>query len=144
MKKLYIMCAIPGAGKGWWISQNLPNAYVGSADHFFIKNGVYTFNGGLIGKAHEFCHENIKTAMALDTAEVVVDNTNLATWQMKGYLEFAEKYGYDVEIIRISVDPTVAFERQTHGVPKEGHDRMVAQFNKRDLPEGIKVREVSN
>ena len=145
MNKLYIMCAFPGAGKGFWIDNNIPNAKVCSADHFFVgDDGVYRFNPGKLHAAHTSCQIKAHAFMKAGEAEVVIDNTNLATWQMQKYLDTAKEFGYEVEIIRITANPDVAFKRQQHGVPKDGHDRMVQQFLKRDLPEGIAVREVAN
>ncbi len=47
-----------------------------SADDYFMKDGVYHFNGGLIGKAHDWCMTKFLEALTSEADIVMVDNTN--------------------------------------------------------------------
>ena len=49
MRKVIIMRGPSGSGKSTYIQKHFPDAYVCSADHFFIKNGEYVFEPAKIG-----------------------------------------------------------------------------------------------
>ena len=146
MKQLLIMCSVPGGGKGYWIEHNAPEgAVVCSADHYFYElgNGTYAFDPTKLGKAHASCQAKAVGAMERGEACVIIDNTNLHAKHMKAYLRAAREHGYTPEIVRITPKSGMdAFWRNKHGVPLEVHQRMQKEFVRRDVPQGVKVREV--
>lgn len=142
---LYFMVGVPGAGKGFYIENNLSHSVVCSADHFFYElgNGTYAFDPKRLGEAHAACQRKAREAMQAGQYDVVIDNTNLASWQFEPYLELASSFGYTPAIIRITPrDFDEAFRRNIHGLPKAAHDKMSEQFSKRDYPGCIPVTEV--
>ena len=103
------MRGLPGAGKSTWIRENYPQAYVCSADNFFLDDeGVYRFDKTLISEAHTSClreFAEILVSIARDPANspevVVVDNTAIMAWEISPYYNLAQAYGHTVKIIHI-------------------------------------------
>ena len=132
MKKVTILRGISGAGKSTYTSRNHPAAYVASADQYFGTGENYKFDPTKLGAAHADCLARFKNAVTSQTPDVVVDNTNTQLWEFAQYVEFAERNGYDVNVVRLKVDPDVAAKRNVHGVPKETVLKMQNRFQ--DFP----------
>lgn len=118
--KVVIMRGIPGAGKSSYIKNNLPDAFVCSADHFFMMNNEYQFVPEMLPRAHGRCLQKF-THELLNWAQynlVVVDNTNICVVEIAPYAALAIAYGYELEIITLDVLLEVAVSRQTHNVPE--------------------------
>lgn len=130
MKKLIIMRGVPGSGKSSYVKEEFPDAAICSADRFMIDDdGNYKFDRNMIQTCHKLCRQEAEDAMADDVPLVVIDNTNIRVWEFRPYLDLAEKFGYEVEIIRIQ-EPTeeVCAARNLHGVPIETIRRMRENF----------------
>ena len=133
--KCIIVSGVPGSGKTYYaetISGKHDPAHVGiaSADSFVDYSKEVRPQ---LPRAHQEC---FLTALALledKTPLVIIDNTNLSGIEIAPYYLMAEAHGYEVEVLRISCPPEVAFERQQHGVPADIFDKMVLAFNKRDV-----------
>lgn len=110
---------LPGSGKSTWIRANYPNATVCSADHYFLRDGVYQFDPEKIGAAHGVCRTRFSEALEAGVPVVVVDNTNVTVREIRPYVEAALEAGYQVRIIRMVCDPEVCVARNVHGVPPE-------------------------
>lgn len=144
--KVVIMSGIPGSGKSTWANENLGlEARIISADHYFLRGGVYQFDASKLPQAHQECFRKFLAAIQ-DRAHstVVVDNTNLTAWQISPYVLAAEAHGCQVEIVRVSCDPEKAAQRNIHGVPRAAYYRLQQEFEKRDLLPWWKVTEVRN
>ena len=128
MKTVVILRGISGSGKSTYTAKNHPTAFVASADNFFMQDGVYNFNPAKLGAAHARCAAAFEYALKHGDDEVVVDNTNTKLWEFKGYLDIAAKYGYDVKVVRLVVDPKIAAARNTHGVPAAKVQQMQDRF----------------
>lgn len=128
MRTVYILRGISGSGKSTYTKANFPNAFVASADNFFVKDDVYTFDPTKLGNAHAWCFRQFEDALQRGDDAVVVDNTNTKLWEFKSYVETAAKYGYDVKVIRLAVDPLIAAARNLHGVPAEKVQQMQNRF----------------
>jgi len=98
MSSMIIMRGPSGSGKTTRAKelQKEHNAIIASADHFFMVQGEYCFNANKLPRAHTWCQERARCACE-DDQNVIIDNTNMALWEMKPYVEMAESYGYKVQ-----------------------------------------------
>jgi predicted kinase len=62
--------------------------------------------------------------------EIVVDNTHTQLWEFSGYVQIAEAFGYEVEIVRMDTPVDVAASRNLHGVPLKAVQSMADRFQK--------------
>lgn len=128
-KQVVVMRGVSGSGKSTYIGKHFPDAYVVSADHYFIgKSGEYVFDRNKLGAAHGQCKHKFLAALKKGTPLIVVDNTNTKLFEMKPYVKAAKEAGYEVSFVRLETPVSVAAKRNTHGVPEEAvqamHDRM--------------------
>lgn len=123
-KTVTIMRGPSGSGKSTYIAKNLAHAFVCSADHYFMVNGVYNWDASKIGVAHESCKDKFKKAIKDGVSEIVVDNTNTQVCEMSFYFDYAKKYNYDVQIVRLHAPVAVCAGRNAHSVPLEAVQRM--------------------
>lgn len=131
MKKVIIMRGQSGAGKSTYVKKHFPDAVVCSADSYFInpKSGKYEFNPKKLGAAHGSCQRQFEEALKKSKPLIVVDNTNTTLREMQFYINLADVYGYDLEVVRLETPVEVSAKRNTHGVPAHAvqnmRDRMV-------------------
>lgn len=123
-KRVIIMSAIPGAGKSTYIRNNFPDAFIVSADYFFMHDGVYEFDHTKLGSAHGQCFRNFMEAIQAGIELVVVDNTNTTMKEINTYAKPAKELGYDIEVVVLQYPIDKAYERNVHGVPFEAIQRM--------------------
>lgn len=142
MSTVIILRGISGAGKSTYTEANFPNATVCSADKFFIKDGVYKFDPTKLGNAHAWCGDQFGQALKRGDETIVVDNTNTKLWEMKNYLETAARFGCEVKVVRLTVDPKIAAARNLHGVPADKVQQMQDRFQ--DFPGETIVDTTSN
>lgn len=100
MKSLYLLRGLPGAGKST-LAKKLGDVYYEADMYFTNENGQYIFNGVDIKKAHEWCQNEVHTAMILnhttgENENIVVSNTFTQEWEMEAYYKLANSYGYRV------------------------------------------------
>jgi tRNA uridine 5-carbamoylmethylation protein Kti12 len=91
---------------------------------------TYEFDYNKLYAAHRWNMGNVERDLFLGRPIVVVSNTSMAHKEVKPYLELAEQYDYDYEIIRTPGpwDVDVLFERNTHGVPRDVIERQIARY----------------
>jgi predicted kinase len=133
--KVIIMRGISGAGKSTYIKKHFPSAVICSADQYFIdaNSGNYNFDASKLRQAHNACKEKFKEALKNQEPLIVVDNTNTQLWEFQPYVQLAQTFGYDVEVIRLKVNPMLASKRNKHKVPIEAINKMEKRFV--DYPE---------
>lgn len=168
MKKIYILCGIPGAGKSSWVNDEIFRLYnpqdyfnfknfkdtkveVCSADSFLYENGIYNWSPQRVKKAHELCREKYNKALNNFVVDYIfVDNTNLNLSDINYYYDKIKciKTPIDFEIVYIHCKPEIAFKRQTHNIPRNIFDNMVRKFNngKIELPKDwfVKINHIDN
>ncbi len=133
-KQVVIMRSWPGGGKSTWIKNNLPGAFVCSADDYFTKilggGKRYAFNPRKLGAAHNWCFDCFKRAIDEELPTIVLDNTNLIRSHYSHYVKYAQAHGYDVfqKVLSGSF-------KNTHGVSPEAVEKMRKKFEvDTDLP----------
>jgi len=152
MKQVVILSGLPGSGKSTYTAKlkslalsNRQDYVVCSADHFFEdEEGNYNFDPSKIGEAHGACYRKFIEAVQTTRtygALIVVDNTNLSSWEISPYMAGANAYSFDVKVVKVRCDPELAFKRQTHGVPRKSFDNMVRNQERMWLPPFWEVEE---
>jgi tRNA uridine 5-carbamoylmethylation protein Kti12 len=146
---IFIMRGIPGSGKSYHAEAlkrdaGYPHAEIFSADQFFLRDGVYTFNPTAIGLAHQSCFSRFYEAAdgGHDEVLLIVDNTNIRLWECSPYVLAGEAAGHSVELVHVKCDVEKAIARNTHGVP-ESVIRRMAQSMEAPLPHWNQ-REIDN
>ena len=133
MRTVTVLRGISGAGKSTYTKANHPNATVCSADKYFIgQDGVYRFDGSKLGRAHDWCKAQFLNALQVSDDDIVVDNTNTTMRELKYYVDTATEYGYELNVVRLVVDPKIAAARNLHGVPAVKVQQMQDRFQ--DFP----------
>lgn len=129
-KRCIILRGIPGSGKSTLAKQLIgKTGKIHNTDEYFMKDGVYRFDPSLLSRNHELNFQAFKADLALEVSPIIVDNTNTRKWEYEKYQQAAENAGYKVEIISVPhIDPVLAAQRNTHGVPEESIRRMIARW----------------
>jgi predicted ABC-type ATPase len=142
-KQVIIMRGPSGSGKSTKakaILSQLPQGNSGvivSADQFFMKNGVYTFDPTQLSQAHNYCFHRFLESVEDNINLIIVDNTNQSNWEYRNYVKVAKMLGYEVNFV--SCQPKQLEEvkecirRSTHGVP--GHIILQQVLNYEPDPE---------
>lgn len=147
MNKVVLLVGVSGSGKSTFAAREYPGAVTVSADHYFMVDGEYRFEGAKLGEAHGACLRGFVGAVQGGAGCVVVDNTNTSLVELAPYVSVAKAYGYGVEVVRVRCDVSVAAARNTHGVG-EGAVRAMGErieaMMAAGLPPfwGVVVREV--
>ncbi|XP_038618088.1 NEDD4-binding protein 2-like 1 isoform X3 [Tachyglossus aculeatus] len=131
-KRLYLLRGLPGAGKtslARQLKRDFPQALIFSTDDFFVReDGTYEFNPDFLGEAHKWNQERARTAMRNGESPVIIDNTNLQSWEMRPYAVMALENNYEVIFrepdTRWKFNVQELARRNIHGVSKEKIRRM--------------------
>ena len=141
VRKVVIMQGLPGSGKSTLaelesrrlLAMDLGLTAIVSADHHFIVDGEYRFDPSQLGLAHAKCMRTfLSHLISGDVSHIIVDNTNITRDQIAPYYLAARAYGVEVEILRVKLDMSEAYLRNTHNVPWETMQRMA--MNMEDPP----------
>lgn len=138
------MRGLPGCGKSRYIkTAGFPNPdrmVVVSADNYHCVTDPdggtrYDFKPENVKRAHDQCYRDFIGAVDNgDWATIIVDNTNLSSWEIAPYYRYAEVMGLDVEIVRLRVPVEKCIARGTHNVPRETYAKMADRLEKEVLP----------
>lgn len=136
--KLIVLQGLPGSGKTEKVNvmvrakgpeATTQDVTVCSADHHFMKDGKYEFDPAELPVAHQECYRKFVKAVQDGVGLIIIDNTNLSTYEYSPYLVHAEAFGYEVEIITILTAVNVCIRRNVHNVPADRildmHKRML-------------------
>lgn len=130
MKNLYLLRGLPGSGKSTLANQFGDTHF--EADMYFInENGEYIFNGADIKKAHQWCQNQVESAMILNhttgvNESIVVSNTFTQEWEMEPYFKMAETYGYRIFTLIVESRHKSG---NIHNVPEEIIEKMRKRFS---------------
>jgi len=125
MKQLLLIRGLPGSGKSTLAKTLATGGYHFEADMFFMKDGVYKFEPGLIENAHDWCRTQVMQSMAINLNLIVVSNTFTMEWEMMPYIALAKEYGYMVHTIIVE---NRHGNENIHNCPKPTIDRMRSRF----------------
>lgn len=115
--QLFLIRGLPGSGKSSLAdSLDLP---VFEADDFFVHDGVYRFDPGLLPQAHADCQRRAREALEHGLS-CVVANTFTQRWEMQPYIEMAEELGARLTVVSVydgGCSNVELASRNKHGVP---------------------------
>ena len=101
VKTLILMRGVSGSGKST-VAKKLQSKLGGvifSTDDFFTdKDGVYNFDKKQLSNYHSQNELKAESAMKKGITPIIIDNTNTQPWEMKNYVELADRYNYRVVI----------------------------------------------
>lgn len=135
--KVYIMIGLPGSGKSTKsneIANQFPpwDAVIHSTDSYFMKDGVYNFNPGLLGVFHQKNFDAFEKSLKQCLSCIIVDNTNIRARDRKPYIEAAKAAGYEVEEVVVGEFTEEAVklyaQRNVHKVPIEAIRKMAERY----------------
>jgi len=134
---VHIMRGPSGCGKSTYaasiINSNPTTTVIVSADRFFVDpDGDYMFDPAKLGKAHSWCLGLFLDAIHNNVETIVVDNTNVNTWEFQNYITIAANNGYDVIVHewqpKTIEDVRICAFRNRHAVPAAVVYVMCADF----------------
>jgi hypothetical protein len=137
-KVLTLVRGLPGSGKSSfarsiWIGcgeDDDAKTIVCSADDFFDKNGVYTFDGSKLAEAHADCQHRTRSGLTAGL-NIVVANTFTCRWEMEPYLQMAAELGVRLVIVDCfdgGMDDATLAKTNIHGVPEKSIALMRARW----------------
>ena len=119
--KLTIIRGLPGSGKSTY-AKNHYNCLILENDMFHMQDGKYMWDKDHMPQAIDWCMETCANALSLGM-DVVVSNTFTKRSSITKYIELADMYGADWEVIRC----TGKYEN-VHSVPKYVLESMESRF----------------
>ncbi|KAM9449648.1 NEDD4-binding protein 2 isoform 2-T2 [Clarias gariepinus] len=141
---LVLLRGAPGSGKSTLASallQQNPGGVVLSTDEYFTHDGVYRYEPTVLGEAHAWNHQRAKEAFEKNLTPIIIDNTNLQSWEMKPYVALAQKHKYRVLFREPNTwwktKPRELEKRTKHGVTKEKIRRMLENQDRHVSVQGI-------
>lgn len=127
-QKLILIRGLPGSGKSTFANLLLSSNAVDhlfETDQFFIKDGIYSWNGDQIVEAHEWCLAETKKALLMKNS-VAVCNTFTRERELRPYIDFA-KYN-NIPYTSIIIENRHG-NKSIHGVPERTMDAMFNRFS---------------
>jgi predicted kinase len=127
-QELVLIRGLPGSGKTTWAKLFVRDYYAHyEADMFFEFDGPYKFDASKLGEAHAWCLRKTKESLEHGQS-VVVANTFSRLWEMKPYINLAERLFLPMRILVAKGNwPSV------HRVPEEVVAKMVARWENVNL-----------
>nr|XP_046269555.1 NEDD4-binding protein 2 isoform X2 [Scatophagus argus] len=136
-KVLVLLRGAPGSGKSTLaraLVEHNPGGVRLSTDDYFTQHGEYWFDPSALGEAHEWNHKRAKEAFEKGDNPIIIDNTNMQSWEMRPYVVQALKHGYKVLFREPDTwwknKPRELQRRTTHNVPLETIQRMLNGYER--------------
>lgn len=137
-RTMYILRGLPGSGKSStsnYLTENLGNCIICSADDYFYKDGIYSWDENKLDFAHEYCFDNVLQCIK-DKKNVIVDNTNIKLKEFTKYIDLAKTYNYNYIVLEIyckNKEQSILFsKRSLHSVPIQDVLKMYDRWEKFD------------
>lgn len=149
--KAYITIGLPASGKTTWAKEfcgtkitRVNNDEI--RNHLYLQQGHRNWSRELESNVHK-TREVLISDLALDCADVVIDNTHLNPKTLKETISFCESVGYRVELVdfrHVSLEECLRRDALREGHTQVGEKVIRGMFNKfmktpvqRELPEWI-------
>lgn len=127
MSTITLVRGVSGSGKSSLVSCVFDDRLTHlEADMYFMQDGEYNFDASKLKAAHEWCQQQTEEAMK-NKENIVVSNTFTTEWEMKPYLDLAEKYGYTVFTIVVEKRHN---NTDVHNVPDETKKKQAERLSK--------------
>lgn len=132
---------MPGSGKSYIGKRLIEDTirdnsaeHIISADDYFLRNGKYMYDASKISEAHQNAQRLFFNRASKGYSPLIVDNTNLQSWEMMPYIQAAIQYGYHIEVM----EPTTPWkwtahklaQKNKHNVPMEKIKKMMDNYDK--------------
>lgn len=98
MKTLILLRGLPGSGKTT-LGYAIGVVPLSADDYFYDESGNYNFDASKLRAAHNWCRLRTEQQMEDGVDTIVVANTFTQKWEMDGYYELANQYGYRVHSV---------------------------------------------
>lgn len=129
MSTLYLIRGIPGSGKSTIAAQLANSGIVAvslEADQYFVNTaGIYNFNPNLLGAAHQWCQDEVKSWL-MNGHSVAVSNTSTTEKEVTTYKKIAEEY--NAAFVSLIVEHRHE-GKNVHNVPVDSIARMKQRFS---------------
>ncbi|XP_028392960.1 2',3'-cyclic-nucleotide 3'-phosphodiesterase-like [Dendronephthya gigantea] len=117
---MFILRGAPGSGKTTVaraiLEQAKDQAIVCSADDFrYNENGEYVWQKEKLEETHNKCKKKAEEFAALGKPSIIIDNTNIRTFEVEPYMKIAQQYGYVV----VLVEPKTPWKHQARELVKK-------------------------
>jgi predicted kinase len=131
-KTLVLLQGLPGAGKSTFVKKWELEGYTLCKDEFRIlagcvKNGEISqdSNGVIKRIVYMLLEERLKNGVF-----TVIDETNVFNTTVEKYSEYAQKYGFDVVIVRFNTSKEECKNRQSQRGFRAVSDELIDHMNK--------------
>lgn len=126
MKTCILVRGVSGAGKSTFVQECFGRFCNLEADMYFMRDGKYLFEPSKLKQAHGWCQSETEKQMKFGY-DIVVSNTFTTEWEMKPYLDLAEKYGYTVFTVVVEKRHE---NKDVHNVPEETRQKQAERLSK--------------
>lgn len=136
-----ILRGLPGSGKSYigkrliedTIRDNFTEHII-SADDYFLKNGKYIYDASKISEAHQTAQKLFFNRASKGYSPLIIDNTNLQSWEMMPYIQAAIQYGYHIEVMEPVTPwkwtPHKLAQKNKHNVSMEKIKKMMENYQR--------------
>jgi predicted kinase len=96
-RTLILKRGLPGSGKSFGAKEEVGHdGQIFSTDDFWSRERP--FNRAQLQEAHAWNQQCVDSAMLQQCPVIIVDNTNVSLFEMRPYVEMAERHGYAIRI----------------------------------------------
>lgn len=145
-KEVILLRGPSGTGKSTLAKQLVGNGVILSTDDYFMNNGMYDFDPTKLGVNHKKNQDRAEKSMIEGISPIIVDNIFYKEWEMKPYVQLADKYEYEITIKELPIphiDELIKRQESrkniNKSIPREILERMINKFKK-----NITVDDVRN